>query len=287
MPGRRGRTTSAWCRRRPCPGASSTRVPPSSTCISSSWQSTRGTWPGPLEQLESARSHPRRAGTERGARLYQAEVPGHGGSRCPLRRRGTTTLRRRRLGTLRRVYGTRPASADHAEQLGRGGRRSSRRRPRGRGIPPGMLAELARMLLDAVAPRRCAGCDAVSDPPICAGCAAVMSAMPVPQVRRMRHGSAHAGFEFAEPVRAALHRGKYGGDRRVLLELAAMTSARLSGPRLFTPDAVVAVPTRPATAPAARLQPGRHPGRRHRRGARCAALRPAQPHSRYPAPERS
>jgi ComF family protein len=105
-----------------------------------------------------------------------------------------------------------------------------------------MLAELARMLLDAVAPRRCAGCDAVSDPPICAGCAAVMSAMPVPQVRRMRHGSAHAGFEFAEPVRAALHRGKYGGDRRVLLELAATTSARLSGPRLFTPDAVVAVP---------------------------------------------
>jgi ComF family protein len=58
----------------------------------------------------------------------------------------------------------------------------------------------------------------------------------------MRNGSAHAGFDFVEPVRAALHRGKYGGDRQVLIELAAMTSRRLGGPRLFTPDAVVAVP---------------------------------------------
>jgi ComF family protein len=69
-----------------------------------------------------------------------------------------------------------------------------------------------------------------------------MDVMPIPRARRMRHGSAHAGFTFVEPVRAALHRGKYGGDRGVLNELAAMTSRRLSGPRLFTPDAVVAVP---------------------------------------------
>jgi len=69
-----------------------------------------------------------------------------------------------------------------------------------------------------------------------------MAAMAIPRARRMRHGSAHAGFSFEEPVRAALHRGKYGGDRRVLVELADMTSRRLSGPRLFTPDAIVAVP---------------------------------------------
>jgi ComF family protein len=108
-----------------------------------------------------------------------------------------------------------------------------------------MLAALARLFLDAVAPRRCAGCDAVSDPPICAHCAAGMSAMPIPAVRRMRNGGAFAGFEFVEPIRAALHRGKYGGDREVLRELAAMTSSRLQGPRLFTPDAVVAVPLGP------------------------------------------
>jgi ComF family protein len=105
-----------------------------------------------------------------------------------------------------------------------------------------MLASLARLLLDAVAPRRCAGCDAVSNPSICAACVAALDAMSIPAVRRMRSGSAFAGFEFVEPVRAALHRGKYGGDRHALQELAAMTAKRLSGPRLFTPDAVVAVP---------------------------------------------
>jgi ComF family protein len=108
-----------------------------------------------------------------------------------------------------------------------------------------VLAALARLFLDAVAPRRCAGCEAVSEQPICSTCAATMDATPIPAPRRMRHGTAFAGFEFVEPVRAALHRGKYGGDRRTLQDLAAMTSARLSGPRLFTPDAVVAVPLGP------------------------------------------
>lgn len=108
-----------------------------------------------------------------------------------------------------------------------------------------MLAALARLVLDAVAPLRCAACDSVSDDAICAGCATVMSAMPLPPVRRLRLSSAFAGFEFVEPIRAALHRGKYGGDRRALRELADMTSSRLRGPRLFTPDAVVAVPLGP------------------------------------------
>jgi ComF family protein len=105
-----------------------------------------------------------------------------------------------------------------------------------------MLAALVRLLLDAVAPRRCAGCEAVSDQPICPGCAATLISMPIPAARRMHTGSAFAGFEFVEPIRAALHRGKYGGDRQVLRDLASMTSSRLGGPRLFTPDAVVAVP---------------------------------------------
>jgi ComF family protein len=105
-----------------------------------------------------------------------------------------------------------------------------------------MVTALVRLLLDAVAPRRCAGCEAVSDQPICPGCAATLTSMPVPAARRMPAGSAFAGFEFVEPIRAALHRGKYGGDRRVLRELADMTSRRLGGPRLCTPDAVVAVP---------------------------------------------
>lgn len=108
-----------------------------------------------------------------------------------------------------------------------------------------MIGALARLLLDAVAPKRCAGCDAVSDQSICARCSTVMDALPIPAARRMRRGTAFAAFEFTEPVRAALHRGKYGGDRQVLVELAAMTSRRLSGLRLFTPDAIVAVPLGP------------------------------------------
>jgi ComF family protein len=108
-----------------------------------------------------------------------------------------------------------------------------------------MLGALAKLFLDAVAPRRCAGCEAVSDPPICEDCAAGMVAMPIPAARRMRHGSAFSGFEFVEPIRSALHRGKYAGDREVLRELAALTSRRLQGPRLFTPDAIVPIPLGP------------------------------------------
>jgi len=108
-----------------------------------------------------------------------------------------------------------------------------------------MLATLARLFLDAVAPKRCAGCDAVSGRSICAACSATMEALPIPPARRMRHGSGFAAFEFIEPVRAALHRGKYGGDREALIELASVTSSRLRGPRFFSPDAVVAVPLGP------------------------------------------
>ena len=77
-----------------------------------------------------------------------------------------------------------------------------------------MLAALARLLLDAVAPTRCAGCDAVSERPICADLRPTMerdagpAGPPDAPWQRLRR------FEFVEPVRAALHRGKYGGDRR-------------------------------------------------------------------------
>ncbi|HEY8674686.1 MAG TPA: ComF family protein [Candidatus Dormibacteraeota bacterium] len=112
-----------------------------------------------------------------------------------------------------------------------------------------MLSRVARLLLDAVAPLRCAGCDCVSDTPICPGCVGDMTAMPVPRPRRMRHGIAFAGFEFEGPVRSALHRGKYGGDRGALAALGALTAARLDAARarsrLSMPDAAVGVPLGP------------------------------------------
>jgi ComF family protein len=112
-----------------------------------------------------------------------------------------------------------------------------------------VLARVAQLLLDAVAPLRCASCDAVSRERICPGCTGALNEMPVPSPRRLRHGVAFAGFEFEEPVRAALHRGKYGGDRGALAALSALTASRLEAEavrlRLSIPDAIVAVPLGP------------------------------------------
>jgi ComF family protein len=112
-----------------------------------------------------------------------------------------------------------------------------------------MLARLSRMLLDAVAPRRCAACDVVSREAICPGCLGDLSAMALPRPRRISQGIAFAGFEFDASVRAALHRGKYGGDRGALQSLASLTTRRLyeGGSRLpaYVPDGIVAVPLGP------------------------------------------
>jgi predicted amidophosphoribosyltransferase len=112
-----------------------------------------------------------------------------------------------------------------------------------------MLSRVARLLLDAVAPLRCAGCECVTDAPICPGCVGHMTAMPVPTPRRMPRGIAFAGFEFEGLVRSALHRGKYGGDRGALEALGALTAARLDAQgarsRLSMPDAVAGVPLGP------------------------------------------
>jgi ComF family protein len=108
-----------------------------------------------------------------------------------------------------------------------------------------VLSALVRLFLDAVAPRRCAGCEAVSNSPLCHECTDTLVAMPVPAPRLLREGRAFAGFEFIEPVRSALHRGKYSGDRSALAELAALTSRRLELSGRSRPDAVVAVPLGP------------------------------------------
>ncbi|HUZ70416.1 MAG TPA: hypothetical protein VMU65_11970 [Candidatus Saccharimonadales bacterium] len=119
-----------------------------------------------------------------------------------------------------------------------------------------MLGDLARLLLDTVAPRHCAGCDAVSRDPICPDCVAQLSAMPVPRPRQMGHGTAFAGFEFEDLVRTILHRGKYGSDRGALRAIAALASRRIQarsgssarpafGAPQPAPDAIVAVPLGP------------------------------------------
>jgi ComF family protein len=70
--------------------------------------------------------------------------------------------------------------------------------------------------------------------------------MPVPSPRRLQHGLAYAGWEFIDPVRHAIHRGKFGGDRNALRALARLAWPRISThrDRVVSPqtDAVVPVP---------------------------------------------
>ena len=66
------------------------------------------------------------------------------------------------------------------------------------------------------------------------------------RVAGMRHGSAYAGFEFdrAGPSRTAPGKVRRRSPGAAAI-WRAMTASRLSGPRHFTPDAVVAVPLGP------------------------------------------
>ncbi len=72
-----------------------------------------------------------------------------------------------------------------------------------------------------------------------------MAALPIPAARTMPLGRAYAGYEFVEPVRSVLHRGKYGGDRDALEALGSLTAARLDRVPSAAPDAVVPVPLGP------------------------------------------
>ena len=91
-----------------------------------------------------------------------------------------------------------------------------------------MLRGLSGALAEALAPRRCAACEAVSSVPICAGCAGVLAGLPLPPPREVPTGTAVAAWEFAGPVRAAIHRGKYLGDRAALRALTALARRRLA-----------------------------------------------------------
>jgi ComF family protein len=55
--------------------------------------------------------------------------------------------------------------------------------------------------------------------------------MPVPPPRRLQHGIAYAGWEFVDPVRHVIHRGKFGGDRDALRALARLAWPRIANRR--------------------------------------------------------
>lgn len=105
-----------------------------------------------------------------------------------------------------------------------------------------VFAALGRVLLDAVAPLRCAACDAVADAPICAACDAELGALPVPRAVDLDGVRAWAAFVFAGPVREVVHRGKFQGNRAALRQVAELAATRLELPARPRPDAALPVP---------------------------------------------
>ena len=102
---------------------------------------------------------------------------------------------------------------------------------------------MGRVLLDAVAPLRCAGCDQVSVEPICAACVARMTAQPLPRSVDLARGQAQAAFTFDAEVREVLHRGKFQSNRAALRQLASLSAGRLElSARVPPPDAIAATP---------------------------------------------
>jgi ComF family protein len=108
-----------------------------------------------------------------------------------------------------------------------------------------MLRSLARLALDALAPRRCAACDEVSVSALCGACTASLLESRRPPPRRHPHGIALASFEFTGAARDALHRGKYRGNREALRTLARLAAPRLIAGPLSAPDAMVPLPLGP------------------------------------------
>src|ERR1700730_13907947 len=108
-----------------------------------------------------------------------------------------------------------------------------------------MLRSLARLALDALAPRRCAACDEVSVNALCGACTASLTESRRPPPRRHAHGIALAAFEFTGAARDALHRGKYRGNREALRTLARLAAPRLIAGPLSAPDAMVPLPLGP------------------------------------------
>jgi predicted amidophosphoribosyltransferase len=111
--------------------------------------------------------------------------------------------------------------------------------------PPLHLAtELLARLVDTVAPRRCAGCDAPSPHILCEVCVEVALALPVPPSRAAAYGVCRAALPLAPPARGAIHAAKYRGCRHAMHVLGAVAAERLAPGLLASgpPEAVVAVP---------------------------------------------
>lgn len=103
-----------------------------------------------------------------------------------------------------------------------------------------LLSSLAPFV-NALAPRRCAGCQAVTEVAVCEMCCAELRAVRLPEQHNSRCGVVVGAFRFDPLVRRILHRGKYEGFSRAVDCLAALASERLVG-SLRAVDMLVPLP---------------------------------------------
>ncbi|TMC49271.1 MAG: ComF family protein [Chloroflexi bacterium] len=103
------------------------------------------------------------------------------------------------------------------------------------------MVEPARLLLDALAPRQCAGCRVASPDVLCEPCLELALALPLPPAERWRWGQTWSAFPFQTPIRGLVHAAKYQGRRPAARVLAALTAERLVTQGLPPPAAVVPV----------------------------------------------
>jgi len=86
---------------------------------------------------------------------------------------------------------------------------------------------LATTLLDALAPRRCAGCGMPSAQTACEPCVELCALLAQPPSRPTPYGACHAALPFQPPVRGLVHHAKYRGRRSAAAVLGALVVERL------------------------------------------------------------
>jgi ComF family protein len=82
-------------------------------------------------------------------------------------------------------------------------------------------------LLDALAPRRCAGCGMPAEGSVCEACVELCQLLAPPPCRRTAYGACHAALPFEPPVRSIVHHAKYRGHRAAAALLGALLVERL------------------------------------------------------------
>ena len=82
-------------------------------------------------------------------------------------------------------------------------------------------------LLDALAPRRCAGCSMPAPGAVCAACVELCGILQRPRARLTPYGACHAALPFEPPVRGIVHHLKYRGHRDAAAVLGALVVERL------------------------------------------------------------